>query len=158
MKKLLLILFLFFPVRLNKVLVLEKVKVETPIKLKDITKADSIVALVMLMNREVPYCSDLEKLYWASCVPTGCKQTGLNWKTYVFKKKQFWNFNDERLNYDSIRDSLNFKIVKEAWKNPKPVMFYCGKYDTNSLHIKQVTRNSVTNNMGFHHLYSLTLK
>lgn len=125
----------------------------------NIHEADSILALTMLLNRECPTCSYEEKVYWASCTTYGVKKGYWTWKEFVFKKKQFWDFKDKRIKYSPKKrlHKENLKAVKEAWENPKPVMFYASKIDTanNSLHYKQVKRNAVWQG---HHYFSLNLK
>lgn len=124
----------------------------------NIFEADSILALTMLLNRECPTCSYEEKVYWASCTTYGVTKGKWTWKQFIFNKKQFWNLKDKRIRFDSRnkRHQQNLKAVKQAWRNPKPVMFYASKIDTanNSLHFKQVKRNAVWK--GYHY-YSLTL-
>lgn len=125
-------------------------------KQSNIYKADSVVALAMLLNRECPTCSYEEKVYWASCTTYGVSKGKWKWKQFVFNKGQFWNFNDKRLRYNpkNKNHQENLDAVIEAWTNPKPVMFYASNID-DPLHYKQVKRNAVWK--GYHY-YSLSLK
>ena len=122
----------------------------------DIYQADSVVAVAMLLNRECPECSFEEKVYMASCVTYGTSFFNVDWKTYVFKKNQFWNLTDPRIKFDKDKNEDNLKASLQAWNDPKPVIFYASdKYDKKTKHLKQVKRNSVWK--GFHY-YSNTLK
>lgn len=122
----------------------------------DIYQADSVVAVAMLLNRECPECSFEEKVYMASCVTYGASFFNVDWKTYVFKKNQFWNLTDPRIRFDKDRNKDNLEASLQAWTNPKPVMFYASdKYDKKSIHLKQVKRNAIW--QGFHY-YSNSLK
>lgn len=125
----------------------------------NIFEADSILALAMLLNRECPTCPYEEKVYWASCVTYAVTKGMWTWQEHLFAKGQFWKLKDKRIRYSPKKrlHQENLKAVQEAWKNPKPVMFYASKIDTmnNSIHYRQVKRNSVWKG---HHYYSLTLK
>lgn len=144
-----------FHVPLPEVEILEYVKVYS-----NIQQADSIVAPAMLLNRECPTCSYEEKVYWASCITYGVKRGYWTWKQIMFQKRQYWGFKDKRLRFNpkNKNHQENLKAVKEAWKNPKPVLFYASEKDTanNSIHFKQVKRNAVWKGKG--HYYSLYLK
>lgn len=126
----------------------------------DIFKADSLVAPAMLLDRECPTCPYEEKVYWASCITYGVSKGYWTWKDFMFNKRQFWGLKDKRIKFNprNKRHQENLEAVKQAWKNPKKVMFYASEKDTanNSIHFKQVKGNAVWQGKG--HYYSLYLK
>ena len=140
------------------ILDLPEIEVKDYKKCSDIFKADSILALAMLLNRECTTCSYEEKVYWASCTTYGVTKGMWTWQDFLFNKKQFWGFSDPRIKFNPKNrlHRQNLKAVKEAWENPKPVMFYASKIDTanNSLHYKQVKRNAIWRGK---HYYALKL-
>lgn len=118
---------------------------------------DSSIAMAMLLNRECPTCSYDEKVYWASCIVTGSRSLNKDWRTYIFKMKQFWSFKDKRLKFNpSIPNHIeNLNACRQAWADPKRVRFYAGKYDIGTKHYNQVSRNAIWKG---HHYYSYKLR
>jgi len=133
--------------------VVEELKFQTNIQIQN----DSSIAMAMLLNRECPTCSYDEKIYWASCIVTGSQSVNVSWKHYIFKMKQFWRFNDKRIQFNpSIPNHIeNLMACKQAWANPHKVRFYAGKYDIGTKHYKQVKNNAVWKG---HHYYSYKLR
>ena len=121
----------------------------------DITKADSILAIAMLLNRECPECSFLEKQYVASCVITGSIEANCSWKEYLFNRGQFWGLQDKRVSYDSRENQDNLLASRYAWENPYPVRFYASSIDTGN-HFKLV-KSKGFRPQGFYHYYSMNL-
>lgn len=136
-------------------ILLEEVEVKDYRYCSNIYKADSVLALVMLLNRECPTCSYEEKVYWASCTTYGVSIGRWTWQEFIFERGQFWGFTDKRIKFNpnNKRHQENLKAVIQAWENPKPVMFYASHID-DPLHYNQVKRNSVWKG---HHYYSLHL-
>lgn len=123
----------------------------------DIYKADSLLAIAMLLNRECPTCSEDEKVHIASTIITGSRTLKIDWKTYLFDLGQFWGLSDPRIFYDPHNPicKSNLKAARLAWSNPVPVRFYASEIDT-TLHFKQVSRNGFRK-AGFHHYFSFYL-
>ncbi len=115
----------------------------------DITKADSVLILAMILNRECPTCPFEEKVYLASCFITGAKEAGVTVHDYIFNYKQVWNLHDKRISYTPMYGQ-NVLAAKEAWKSPRPVRFYSSTND-NNVHFQAVKKNSVYKG---HHYYS----
>lgn len=111
-------------------------------KQTQIAKADSVLALAMILKRECPECSLEEKVYLASCFITGAKVAKVNWKTYVFEYGQVWNLKDPRINYNPKTDKENLQASRLAWTSPKRVRFYTHKRD-NPTHYNSVVKNKV---------------
>ena len=122
-------------------------------KTNNIHKADSVLAIAMLLNRECPTCSQEEKEYVASCVITGANSLNISWKEYLFNKGQFWGWRHPRIFYDP-NDKIcqsNLKASRDAWQNPKKVRFYATKID--GQHYKNVSKKGFKKS-GFYHTFS----
>lgn len=114
-------------------------------------ETDSIRAVAMLLNRECPDCCEEEKVYVASCIVTGSRSLGVSWKTYLFKKGQFWGFTDKRITFNPKIHQSNLNASIKAWTNPKKVRFYATSIDGS--HFVHVKRNGFTKS-GFYQYYS----
>lgn len=113
----------------------------------DITKADSVLILAMILNRECPTCPFEEKVYLASCFITGAKEAGVSVHDYIFNYKQVWNLHDARISYSPM-DNNNLLAAKTSWLYPKHVRFYASSFD-NVSHFQAVKKNSVYK--GYHY-------
>lgn len=162
MSKLFVLIILFVSYCNQKARIIEiklnEIEIKSYKSQKDIFKADSVLAIAMLLNRECPECSFVEKQYLASCVITGAKQSNVSWKDYLFNMGQFWGFEDKKITYDANNSNHieNLLASQYAWETPKPVRFYASSIDK-SCHYRSVKSNGFRAK-GFYHYYSFSLR